>query len=104
MSWADRASFGGLEAVLSLGQGPLSLFQHGIHSYAAAQALNYLSTEGYMVDFGCGNGRFSNYFAYRGYHVLGTEITWEMVIDAKLHSPSEACRFLLTNGISLPVK
>ena len=66
-SWAERAAAGGLEAVVSLGdRGRPALFLHGIHSYGAAQALKYISTDRYIVDFGCGNGRFSRYFASRG--------------------------------------
>jgi ubiquinone/menaquinone biosynthesis C-methylase UbiE len=103
-SWGERASLGGLKAVVDPAGGRNSVFLHGIHSYGAAQALRYLSTEGYIIDFGCGNGRFSSYFATRGRHVLGTEITREMIADAKLQSPRETCQFILTDGISIPVK
>ena len=103
-SWAERASLGGLKAVLDPAGGRNNLFVHGIHSYGAGLAFNYLSTQGFIIDFGCGNGRFSRLFASKGCRVLGTEITWEMVADAKSRSRTEACQFILTDGISIPVR
>jgi SAM-dependent methyltransferase len=105
LSWAERAALGGLEAVLSpTGVGRENLFLHGIQSFGAAQALRYFPTDRPIIDFGCGNGRFARYFALRGRHVLGTEITPEMAVDAKEQCPSAGCDFVITDGISIPVR
>jgi SAM-dependent methyltransferase len=102
-SWAERARLGGLKAVVNPSGGRDALFLHGIHSFAARVAVKYFLAERYIIDFGCGNGRFSSYFASKKGPVLGTEITWEMVAHAKLHCPDN-CQFVLTDGISIPVK
>ena len=105
MSWAERAALGGLEAVLSpTGFGRENLFLHGIHAFGAAQTLRCFPTNRPMIDFGCGNGRFTRYFASRRRYVLGTEITPEMALDAKRRCPSNNCAFVVTDGVSIPVK
>jgi SAM-dependent methyltransferase len=104
LSWAERASLGGLEAVLSpTGPGRENLFLHAVHSFGAAQALSYFPSDSVIVDFGCGNGRFAQYFASKGRDVLGTEITLEMALDARKRCPADKCGFILTNGVSMPV-
>ena len=35
---------------------------------------------------------------------MGTEITWQMIIDAKTNSDAKSCGFVLTDGISIPVR
>ncbi|HEY3620069.1 MAG TPA: class I SAM-dependent methyltransferase [Candidatus Sulfotelmatobacter sp.] len=103
-TWAERAALGGLQAVLApTGSDQGNLFVHGINSFGALQALRYFPADKLMIDFGCGNGRFARYFALRGRHVLGTEITPEMAIDAKKRCPSGSCEFVVTDGISIPV-
>ncbi len=105
LSPKERASLGGLEAVLSpTGAGRRNLWYHGINSYTARRALKFLPNDDrYIIDFGCGNGRFTRYYALKGRYVLGTEITFEMVADAKSQSPANRCQFVLTDGVSLPV-
>lgn len=102
-TWARRASLGGLEAVLSP-NGPVrsNLFLHGVHRYGAYQALRYFPRGGLVIDFGCGNGRFSQFFAAKGYSVLGTEITFEMLQGARHLCEEDSCHFALTDGILLP--
>jgi SAM-dependent methyltransferase len=106
LSWTERASLGGLEAVLSpQGAGRRNAWYHGINLYGAAKALRHLPTDRYMIDFGCGNGRFTRYYASRGRRVIGTEITWDMVAAARLQCPpGESCQFVMTDGISIPVQ
>jgi SAM-dependent methyltransferase len=103
-SWAERARLGGLKAVVNPDGGRDALFLHGIHSFAAAVAVKYFLPKSYIIDFGCGNGRFSSYFSSRKGSVLGTEITWEMAAAAKSQSPPDTCQFILTDGISVPIK
>jgi SAM-dependent methyltransferase len=102
-SWAERASLGGLRAVLDPSGSRINPFLHGVHLYGAKRALGYFSADSYLIDFGCGNGRFSSYFTSERRAVIGTEITWEMIADAKLRCPTAFCQFLLTDGISIPV-
>jgi SAM-dependent methyltransferase len=105
LSWAERASLGGLEAVLSpTGSPRRNAWYHGINWYGAAQGLKYLPNDRYIIDFGCGNGRFMRYYASKGRHIVGTEITWEMVADAKTKCPDQSCQFVITDGISIPVR
>jgi hypothetical protein len=55
-SWGERASLGGLEAVLSpTGQGRWNVFLHGIHSWAAGKVRRRFSVGAKIVDFGYGN-------------------------------------------------
>jgi SAM-dependent methyltransferase len=103
-TWAERAPLGGLRAVVSTSGGRSTDFLHGIHSYAAALALGYFPASGYIIDFGCGNGRFSHHFSAGRRRVIGTEITWEMALEAKRNSaPPDRCNFIMTDGISIPV-
>lgn len=105
LSWAERAALGGLQAVLApTGSDRGNLFVHGIHSFGAAQALRYIPIDRPMIDFGCGNGRFTRYFVSRGRYVLGTEITQEMAVEAKKQRPSRGCEFVVTDGVSIPVQ
>lgn len=105
LSWAESAALGGLKAVLApTGSDHGNLFVHGIHSFGAAQSLRYFATDRPMIDFGCGNGRFAHYFASRGHYVLGTEITPEMALAAKKRCPSNRCEFVVTDGVSIPVR
>jgi ubiquinone/menaquinone biosynthesis C-methylase UbiE len=104
-SWSERASYGGLEAVLSpTGPGRQNKFIHGVHLNAASRALRQLSPGARIIDFGCGNGRFVRYLAGHGLNVLGTEITPEMIAGAKKGYEDENCQFALTDGITLPVE
>ena len=104
LSWSERARFGGLQAVVSLDGGRPAAFLHGIHRYAVARAARRLDRRWPILDFGCGNGRFSSYFVRHGFDVIGTEITWEMLTSAKACAPKDSCCFLLTDGVALPIK
>jgi len=102
--WSDWAGLGGLSAVLSpTGSPRRNMFLHGITSYGALQALHYLPPNGRIIDLGCGNGRLSRLFASCGRRVLGTEITPEMLIDARKECSHLNCEFVLTDGVLLPV-
>lgn len=102
LSWAERAKLGGLRAVI----GPSSsarnnAFMHGIHTFGATYASRE-SGAGSIVDFGCGTGRFTRFFAQRGWSVLGTEITAEMIEQARTECADVTCEFALTDGIHIP--
>jgi len=46
----------------------------------------YLTTEKVVLDLGCGIGLESRYFAERGMHVVGVDISHKNVIQAKLNN------------------
>jgi SAM-dependent methyltransferase len=102
-SWSARAPLGGLDAVLAPGGSPRrNLFLHGINMFGAKCALKYFPHDGTIVDFGCGTGRFTTFFASRQRRVLATEVTPEMLEQAKKECGESRCEFVLTDGISLP--
>ena len=102
-SWSARASLGGLNAVLDPGgSARRNLFLHGIHTFGAERALRYFPRNGAIIDFGCGTGRFTAFFASRQMRVLGTEVTPEMLEQAKKECTEGSCEFALTDGVSLP--
>jgi ubiquinone/menaquinone biosynthesis C-methylase UbiE len=78
------------------------LFLHGIHAFGAKRALKYFPRESTIVDFGCGTGRFTTFFASRQRRVLATEVTPEMLEQAKKECSESQCEFVLTDGIALP--
>jgi SAM-dependent methyltransferase len=102
-SWAARASLGGLNAVLDPGgSARKNLYLHGIHIFGAKRALKCFPHDSAIIDFGCGTGRFTAFFASRQRRVLGTEVTPEMLEQAKQECTVGSCEFALTDGISLP--
>jgi len=46
----------------------------------------YLTTEKIVLDLGCGIGLESRYFAERGTHVVGVDISHKNIINAKLNN------------------
>src|ERR1022692_3617543 len=83
-SWSERASLGGLDAVLAPGDFRRSnLFLHGINTFGAQCALKYSPRDSSIIDFGCGTGRFTTFFDTHRRKVLATEVTPEMLEQAK---------------------
>ncbi len=83
-SWSERAGLGELNAVLSpFGADWQNRFLHGVNSAGSRIAARYFKRNDKIVDFGCGTGRFARYFAEKGYRVIGTEITPEMIEQAQ---------------------
>src|ERR1700722_20412410 len=102
-SWSARASLGGLKAVLDpTGSARRNLFLHGIHIFGAERAVKYFPRDGSIIDFGSWTGRFTAFFASRQRRILGTEVTVEMLEQAKKECSDGQCEFVLTDGISLP--
>ena len=101
LSWSERAKLGGLSAVISPSASARSnAFLGGVHEFGAHHALALMDLPANVVDFGCGNGRFTRFFADRGCTVLGTEITPEMLEDLQ---STDRCRYELTDGVHIPV-
>jgi ubiquinone/menaquinone biosynthesis C-methylase UbiE len=55
------------------------------------------------LDFGCGTGRFVRFFAANGFSVIGTEITMEMLAQARQFGLPPGCLLVQTDGISIPL-
>lgn len=106
-TWSQRASMGELNAVLSpLGTEHRNRFLHWIGVYAARSVVRMdrrrAKGQRTLVDFGFGTGRFVRYFGSKGYRVIGTEITPEMVAEAKRIGVPEDAELHLSDGISIP--
>jgi len=102
--WADRASFGELAAVLApYGGERRNLFLHNIHLFAAQVVLQLRREPGVLLDFGCGTGRMLRFFSQHGWSVVGTEITAEMLEEARRFGLPPGTQLHLTDGVSIPV-
>ena len=102
-SWSERAHLGELDAVLTgSGNHVRNVFLHNAHVFAANKALKFLHPNGRVVDFGCGTGRFTRFFAVRGFSVLATEVTKEMLEHTIRSGLPGNCKVMLTNGINIP--
>lgn len=106
-SWSERASLGELDAVLATGSSDRkNLFLHHLTKFGAKKALKFIKRNQKMpslVDFGCGTGRFVRFFGQRGFKVIGTEITPEMLAEARRFGLPEGTELYLTDGIVIPV-
>jgi SAM-dependent methyltransferase len=103
-SWAERAHSGELSAVFSpAGTERRNLFLHTVSLYAAQRVLRLRSTPGVLLDFGCGTGRMVRFFAARGWSVVGTEITREMIAEAQRFGLPPGTEVHLTDGVAIPL-
>jgi ubiquinone/menaquinone biosynthesis C-methylase UbiE len=102
--WSELASQGELDAVIT-GNGniPRNVFLNHVQLFAARKASKLFPRNGRGVDFGCGTGRFVRFFGGRGHSVLGTEITQEMLDQAKHFGIPKGSELTLTDGINIPV-
>src|SRR5262249_30190992 len=84
LSWAERAQTRQLNAVLApRGSERINRFLHSTNMVGARVAAALTPRRGVVVDFGCGTGRFVRYFGSKGYRLVGTEITSEMLLKAR---------------------
>lgn len=107
--WSDLAHLGELSAVLSPGSPERrNLFLHSIQLFAAKVVLTLDRHKGpkkeILLDFGCGTGRFLRFFGDRGWSVIGTEITAEMLHEAQRFGLPKRSVLSLTDGISIPLR
>src|SRR5580698_10976209 len=103
--WSERAKLGELNAVLTgSGNHVRNAFLHNTQIIAAKRALTWLSSGRKIVDFGCGTGRFTRFFAAHDCSVLGTEITQEMIEQTIRFGLPNGCSVVLTNGVNIPVE
>jgi len=103
-SWAERAAYGELQAVLSpVASSRRNAFLDSVHQFAAHTVLKLAPHRGVLVDFGCGTGRFLRYFGKHGFSVVGTEITPEMLAQARNFGVPHDAKLIRTNGITIPL-
>jgi ubiquinone/menaquinone biosynthesis C-methylase UbiE len=102
-SWGERAHLGELNAVLSPGGSETrNYFLHQINMVGAKLAASMKPDAEVLIDFGCGTGRFLRYFSKKGFLVIGTEITKEMLTAAKKFGVLPRSALVMTDGLSLP--
>ncbi len=103
-TWAERAGRGELSAVFSPGGTERrNLFLHTVSLYAANRALALTRECGVLLDFGCGTGRMLRFFAAHGWSVIGTEITAEMLDEARRIGLPAGSQVYLTDGVAIPL-
>lgn len=102
--WAERARRGELSAVFSPdGTERRNLFLHTVSLYGASRALALAPEPGVLLDFGCGTGRMLRYFAAHGWSVIGTEITAEMLEEARRYGLPGGAQVYCTDGVRIPL-
>ncbi len=108
LSWSSRARLGGLNAVVSDGSEREQLLMHASSTYGAKVALAACKRigikKGVVLDFGCGIGRLFNFFSSKGWRVIGTDVTSEMLDSARERGLPEGTELYLTDGVSLPLQ
>jgi SAM-dependent methyltransferase len=103
-TWVERAQLGELKAVISpTASDRGNDFHHSVHLFGASAALKLKRTGDVVLDFGCGTGRFMRFFAAKGLHPIGTEITLEMLAETRRLGLPGSASLLLTDGVSIPV-
>jgi ubiquinone/menaquinone biosynthesis C-methylase UbiE len=102
-SWMERAALGELRAVISpTASDRGNDFHHAVHVFAAKAAFRRRHNAGTILDFGCGTGRFLRFFAEKNLKVIGTDITFDMLAEAKRIGLPRDASALQTDGVSLP--
>jgi SAM-dependent methyltransferase len=104
-SWEKRAEKGKLPAVIDPGdlKGRKNLYIDTLQKMAVQKALG--KKEGkFILDFGCGSGRFSDLLAKRCEFLVGVEITDDMLRLAKDECRSANIGLVLFDGLRLPIK
>jgi SAM-dependent methyltransferase len=104
-SWSDRAlNRDELHSVLyAKGTERVNLLMHGSTLVAAGAVLALHPRPGVLLDYGCGTGRMLRFFGSKGWSVVGTEITPEMLDKARDFGLPPACTLHLTDGLSIPL-
>jgi SAM-dependent methyltransferase len=108
LTWTQSAQLGELPAVCyRRASKSKNTMAHGASSWAAAKALGFLRTNGNKVtvlDFGCGNGRMIRRLCRKGCSIIGLDITFEMLKQAKYYGvPQHSC-LAQCDGLLLPIK
>ena len=107
MTWAERAKSGELGAVLApTGSEARNRLLHASNLFGARtilrRARRHEGRPQTMVDFGCGTGRFIRFFGARGFNVIGTDITADMLAEARRFGLPAGSEVFLTDGVHIP--
>jgi len=104
-TWEKRTEKGKLPAVIDPGdlKGRKNLYIDILQKIAVQKALGKEKIN-FILDFGCGSGRFSNLLARRCEFLMGVEITHQMLHLAKSESECDNIEFVLFDGLNLPIK
>lgn len=103
-AWRDRVRLGELRSVLdSSGSERINYLMHGATLASARTALALKPAKGCLLDFGCGTGRMLRYFANKGWRVVGTDVTKEMLDETRRLGLPAGCELYHTDGVSLPL-
>ena len=103
-TWKKRAEKGKLPAVIDPGdlKGRKNLYIDTLQKMAVQKAL--AKKEGrFILDFGCGSGRFSDLLAQRCEFLVGLEITNDMLRLAKDECERSNIGFVLFDGLHAPL-
>jgi SAM-dependent methyltransferase len=100
-SWVDLAELDPLASVLDPAdrRGGKNRLIDRVHKRALSLAVGDVQGSA-VLDFGCGTGRLSDWFARNGAHVEGVDVTPEMVAVAQARVPQ--ARFQTIDGLTLP--
>jgi SAM-dependent methyltransferase len=104
-TWRRRAQKGKLPAVIDPGdlRGRKNLYIDILQKMVIKKALG-LEKKKFVIDFGCGSGRFLKMLADSCEYLIGLEITEEMLLLAKDENPCSNSEFVLFDGLRLPTK
>jgi SAM-dependent methyltransferase len=104
-TWEKRAEKGSLPAVIDPGdlRGRKNFYIDQLQKTVIRRALGRAKS-GFVLDFGCGSGRFSDLLARNCDFLVGVEITPEMLDMARRECRSANVGFVLFDGLHLPVK
>ncbi len=104
-TWQKRAAKGKLPAVIDPGdlKGRKNLYIDTLQKMAVQKALGKEKRK-FILDFGCGSGRFSDLLAERCEFLMGMEITHQMLLLAKDESQCSNTGFALFDGMNFPLK
>ncbi len=79
-------------------------FHHAVHILGATVAARQCGSGKTILDFGCGTGRFVRFFADKGLHVIGTDITFDMLSEARRLGTPPNSALVMTDGVTLPIR
>lgn len=104
MDWGEQARKGILASVIDPAdpKGHKNYYIDLLQKMALEEVLKLRGDE-FVLDFGCGSGRFSYWIATKVKKVAGLEMTPEMIDLAEKNRTIENVEFMLYDGVHFPV-
>jgi ubiquinone/menaquinone biosynthesis C-methylase UbiE len=93
-SWDERADF--------WNQSSEEMWEHGSRKTIVPFILKHIPNGSYVADLGCGDGYGSFKLHQAGYHVVGIDLSKEMIEKAKARGENERLQFLQGDLAKLP--